>query len=386
MTSSRALTAAILVAGGLTASPAIALTCENGVIVEYEYSGHCNWIGDSDDGVPSETPPTSTPPEPEVGNVAFQTPPPGSHYLVGSTVAPTARAGIGQKALGNLNLTITIDTSRSMDEPVPNTGKTRYELAVEAVSALLDDLPETASVGVVEFNSFAEYVSLSKKLTPEHKADLQTSLPAIQPDDQTNYERAIQLSYYNVQTSPYWWGQPEASANQQVLFISDGQPSVGGNWRYGFAPSGLRNNSVSVNTVGIGPLYYGARATLLEVANIFDGKFIDIGSDITGLLPFFQGLNGNLVGVDYVMVTDPNGTYRIDNVGLFGEFTLRDTILGENGNMFEVTAYFDDGTFATDQMWLTGVGPTSAVPLPATGVMLIASFAGFGLMRRRKQS
>jgi hypothetical protein len=384
MTYSRLLTAAALFAGGAMATPAQALTCENGVIVEYEYSGHCNWIGDSDDGVPADTPPTSTPPEPEVGYVAFQTPPNGSYYLTGSTVAPTARAGIGQKALGNLSLTITIDTSRSMDAPVANTGKTRYEIAVDAVNALLDDLPETASVGVVEFNSFAEYVSLSKKLTPEHKADLQSRLPTIQPDDQTNYERAIQLSYYNVQTSPYWWGQPEASANQQVLFISDGQPTEGGNWQYGFAPGGLRSNDVSVNTVGIGQLNYAARSTLNHMADVFDGKFIDIGSNITGLLPFFQGLNGNLVGVDHVMVTDPNGTYRIDNVGLFGEFTLRDTVLGESGNLFEVTAYFDDGTFATDQMWLAGVGPATAVPLPATGLMLIASIAGFGLMRRKR--
>ena len=92
----------------------------------------------------------------------------------------------------------------------------------------------------------------------------------------------------------------------------------------------------------------------------------------------FSGTGGNLVGLEKVEVTDPDGDTIEIATDALGNFEASAFALKPGDNTWSATAFATDGSTATADLTLTAVPVPGALPLMATAV------GGIAYWRRRQ--
>jgi len=311
-------------------------------------------------------------------SVAWLSPPANSHYATGTAVTVTGNAvGQGQTGGSGLDLVLVMDSSGSMY----GSGQTAQRSAALALVAALPQA--TTSVGIVDFDSYASTKLGLTQLNGTNTA-VNNAINSINASGGTAIHAGVTKGNEVLGSAA-----ATASRSQVMVVMSDGGSSV--SLADSAADAAMASNTEAIHSVGMGT---GAQASSLQAVvngvNDVYGDADDYGtyqnSSIAGLISLFNGTGGNLVGLDYIDITDPNGVlsshWALDD-GL-GNFSINWT-LASGANVFQVDAYGTDNSSATAYITLYGDDPTGInVPEPATLALMGISMLGFGATRRRK--
>lgn len=311
-------------------------------------------------------------------SVSWLSPADGSSAPVGTNVAPTGIAsGVGSSGDG-LDLVLVLDSSGSM--ALTSAGQTRQQWQRDAAIALVNSLPAaTTSVSIVEFDTNANVVTGLTSLTPASNiTDIINAINGVDRSGGTNIASGIVAA-----TSELTGANATTGRSKQVVVISDGDPTAGNQNQAAIdaIAAGVNN----IHSVAIP----GANVSAMEaIATNGNGVFSDFSNaaDLANIVDVFNGTSGNLVGLDRVEVTLPDGTVITVPTDGLGNFNLADYALELGDNVFSATAFATDGTQATADLTVIGTAVTTPVPLPAAAWMLLAAIAGLGAMARRKHS
>lgn len=301
-------------------------------------------------------------------SVSWLTPPNGSSYLEGTYVAPVGQASCtGQTGGTGLDLMLVIDVSGSM----AGAGITA---AKDAATALVNALPDnTTQVGIVTFSSSANTVEVLQDLTT-NKAGLLSTIAGLGTGGSTAIGSGIAAA-----TSELTSVRAIADHTKMMVVLSDGNNNAGVN-PYTAANAAASSN-ITIHTVGIP----GHNATTMsEIANIGGGVYTNV-TNLNNLASLFAGTGGNLVGIDHVEITMPNGP-SIPSIGTdgLGNFTLPNWAMQLGANEFIATAYCTDGNSASATLTLYGTGGPGPVPEPATMMLFGLGLIGLAGMSRKK--
>jgi Mg-chelatase subunit ChlD len=310
-------------------------------------------------------------------SVAWTSPADGSVYPVGTAVMPEGQASATGTAGTGLDLALVLDSSGSMGitQTVGGVTKTRAQWQKDAAIALVNNLPTTSvSVAVVEFDSNANLVrQLSPLLTD--KAAIIAAINSVDASGGTFIGSGIQVA-----TTELTGANHTAGRSQQMVVFSDG--STAGN------PSVDAANALAagVDSVHSVALPGAVISTMQGIASNGNGTFIDASSatGIQDLIDLFSGLGGNLVGIDRVDITMPDGTF-VGSVAVdaFGNFKTPEWLIALGANTFTATAYGTDGSMATADLTLIG---RDSVQVPEPGILGLLGLglvAVFGVRRRK---
>ncbi|MDO9420112.1 MAG: Calx-beta domain-containing protein [Herminiimonas sp.] len=133
---------------------------------------------------------------------------------IGGNVTETLHAAA---TLPTYNLVLTIDVSGSMADPVGNTGKTRLQIAKEALAELIHKFDEIGNVNV-QIVSFSSSATESSWFSDNPQGAL-SYINLLQPSGETRYSTALNTVMNN-------FTQPDADKTL-FYFISDGEPTSG---------------------------------------------------------------------------------------------------------------------------------------------------------------
>lgn len=310
-------------------------------------------------------------------SVSWLSPADGSSAPVGTNVAPTGIAsGVGSSGDG-LDLVLVLDSSGSMGST--SAGQTRQQWQRDAAIALVNSLPAaTTSVSIVEFDSDANVVIGLTALTPASNiTDIIAAINGVNAGGSTNIPNGI-----NAATAELTGANATAGRSKQMVVISDGATSGSVTTAAQAALVAGVNNIHSVAIPGANI------STMQAIATNGNGVFSNFSdpADLANIASVFDGTAGNLVGLDRVEVTLPDGTVITVPTDGLGNFNLADYALELGDNVFSATAFATDGTQATADLTVIGTAVTTPVPLPAAAWMLLAAIAGLGAMARRKHS
>jgi hypothetical protein len=298
-------------------------------------------------------------------SVSWLTPANGSSYPVGTVVNPTgAASGVGSTG-GGLDLALVLDSSGSMS----GAGQTAQK---NAALALVAGLPvATSSVAIVRFSSSAS--------TPLGLTPVSTGLTAINnaingtpSSGGTNIGLGIDAG-----SAALTGALHTAGRTQMMVVISDGSTSgaIPGERADAAIAAGVDN----IHAVGVPGHNVSQMRGIVDGADDIYGNSDDHGiytsGTLTQLLALFNGTGGNLVGLDHIDVTLPDGnvlsSYPTDGLG---NFTLPNWAMLPGANTFKVDAYGTDQTTATATLTLYGV--QQSVPDGGTTLMLLGLSLG----------
>ncbi len=309
------------------------------------------------------------------GSVGWLNPANNSSFPAGTVVAPNGAASATGTIGGGLDLVIVMDSSGSMGATVPIAGSpTRNQVQAQAATALVNNLPAGSAVSIVDFDSNA---SVTQQLTtlPGGLGNVQTAINNIDAFGGTDIRDGIVAADNELDA------RGRSGTSKQILVISDG----GSNQAQAVAAAtDAANDGYIVNTVSFPG---SSTSTMQAVATAGNGTFVNFSNNPQDIVNIFSGAGGGvLVGVDNVQITDPDGNVFAAIVDALGNFTVPGFALNPGANTWTALATFTDQTQASASLTLfgttTGGGGTTPVPLPASGLLLIAAIGGFGVVRR----
>ena len=290
-------------------------------------------------------------------SVSWLSPADGSTFATGTNVSPTGQAsGVGGTGGTGLDLVLVVDVSGSM-------WGSNLAAAKAAANALVASLPAaTTSVGIVKFNSWAS-PNVPLGLTPVSTGmtAITSAINGLSAGGGTNLGAGVSAGATTLTS-----GHTAGRSMMQVV-ISDGYGSYTGQ-----AATAYSNSGIVTHTVGIP----GHNAALMQtIASDGQGVYTD-GNNLATLTGLFSGTGGNLVGLQSVDVTLPDGTVLTDVAtdGL-GNFSVGPYALAAGANVFTAIATGTDGTTAASTLTLYGQGGSTSVPEPGSLALL-----GLGLL------
>jgi len=315
--------------------------------------------------------------------VGWIQPPDGSAYPVGTHVNVVGQAA-GRGVVGGtgLDLALVLDSSGSMSWGVQ--GSTGQIFQRNAANALVDALPtDTTSVAVIDFDSSAQTVRVLTPLNPDID-EVKDAINNIDASGGTNIASGIDAASGELTSARHTSGRA-----QMMVVISDGDPSSGN--VVTSSASAMDDGVDAIHSVGIPghsantmrSIVYGPDATIGTADDY--GIYTDV-TDLSELVALFSGTGGNLVGLDHVDLVMPNGTLVSDVAtdGL-GNFTIPDYVVQLGPNVFNVTAYGDDGTDASAQLTIYGRAG-GIIPEPLTMLGLFGGLATLGGYIRKRRN
>jgi Ca-activated chloride channel family protein len=302
-------------------------------------------------------------------------PPNGSVFPSGTVVNVTGQAaGVGSVGGAGLDLALVMDSSGSM-------GGSPALAQKDAAHALVDALPaDTTSVTVIDFDSDAFVVRVLTPLNPDI-AEVHSAINMIDASGGTNIPAGI-----NVATDELTSARHTVGRSQMMVVISDG--STSGNVVTASAAS-IAAGVDAIHSVGIPGHNVATMKQIVQGPNGIWGDGDDYGIYTAGsldqLVALFSGLGGNLVGLDHIDITMPDGTF-VPNVPFdgLGNFQIPGYVIVPGPQTFTVTAYGDDQTQATALLTLNG--DVGFIPEPLTMLGLFAGLTTLGGYLRKRRS
>jgi len=300
-------------------------------------------------------------------------------YCIGDCVSPVGQASASGTIGGTgLDLVLVLDSSGSMAGYY--SGKTLQQWQKDAAIALVNALPTaTTAVGVVEFDSDANTIRVLSQLTTD-KASVIAAINSVDASGGTTIGTGIDKAKLELVGPNHTAGR-----TQSMVVMSDGytngDPEVN-------AVSAIAAGVDSIHTVGMPGHSVATMRDIVDGPDNIYGNSDDYGvytgvSDLTTLEGIFNGTAGNLVGIDHVEITLPDGTViaSIPIDGL-GNFTVPNWIMEAGLNTFTATAYDTAGNSATAILALNGVN-CNQVPEPSTLLLLLGALPSLAILRRR---
>ncbi|MEM6577096.1 MAG: vWA domain-containing protein [Pseudomonadota bacterium] len=313
------------------------------------------------------------------GSVSFTSPADGSMAPVGTAITPTGQASATGTTGGGLDLVLVLDSSGSMSaiETAGGTTQSRREWQQDAAIAIVNALPAGSSrVSIVEFDSDANIVvGLTPLIPASNVTAIINAINGVDASGGTDIPDGINAARTELSNN----GNPAAS--QQMVVFSDGSSSGDP----GAAAALAAADGITVHSVALP----GANLTTMQdISNNGGGIFANFTNpaDLANIQNAFVGTGGTPVGIDKITITLPDGTVIDPNsINALGLFTVDSPFnIAAGPNTWTVTAFFDDGTTASDTVTVNGkVNGTPVVPLPAGLPLLLGGVGLLGFMRSR---
>lgn len=319
-------------------------------------------------------------------SVGFVSPPNGSTYAVGTAVTVTGQAGASGGSGTGLDLALVLDGSGSM-------GGARLAAQAAAAKALVDALPTVGvSVSVVSFDGSTPSdlrIPLTSTSSATNVTAIKAAIDAVPASGGTDIQNGITRAAGELTGANHIAGRV-----QQMVVISDGGQSISP--IYAASNAAVAAGVDAIHSVGIPghtpstmqAVVAGMNQTYEGTVNVSAGGD-DYGvytnaSDLNALINLFNGTAGNLVGLDFINLTLPDGTvinnYATDGLG---NFSVNWNIQA-GANTFTVFAQGTDGTTATASWTLFGGTGPAQVPVPAP--LALMGLAMLAMRRLRKSA
>lgn len=138
----------------------------------------------------------------------------------------------------NLTMVMVIDTSGSMADG--NYGITRIDMAKEAAIRSLEHFEEGDRVGVIEFDSYTDWVAKPQN-AKANKSQLTKAIGSMQAGGGTSILPALQLAFDGIRT--------ETTAQKHILLLTDGVAEQDG---YDSLLAQIQAEGITLSCVGIG--------------------------------------------------------------------------------------------------------------------------------------
>ncbi len=220
----------------------------------------------------------------------------------------------------NYNIALIVDTSGSMSNASGTQGKSRMELAIDALNNFVDSIKNhsgVVNVVLVDFDTGATSWSLNN-VTASNVSQLVAKINALTADGGTNYEAAFNsaVTWFNQQGTAQSGGT--LTFENKTYFLTDGDPT----YYVSGGSTGGTGNSTDYQT-------------MLHAVNAFTALSATGGVNAIGI--------GTGVNVDYLKFFDNTSTVGTGNVDFANTTTTKDL-----GNF---SSSGDAGSFGTLSNW-----------------------------------